>query len=111
MPEQSKFKVGMEYKTRGGHRARVYALDHGTFEKPYIHGAIYENGRWSPHTWHFSVIDPSDFDLMPNAKKVEGWINLYKDGFGSSWTSAAKAADAKGAGVIKTIHLVEEVEE
>lgn len=39
-------KVGQMYRTRGGLRARIYAI-----EREGIHGAILENNLWKPEVW------------------------------------------------------------
>lgn len=44
-----KIELGKTYRTRDGHRARIYAND-GSEQFP-NHGAIFVNGSWDAATW------------------------------------------------------------
>ena len=68
------FEVGKEYKTRAGHRARIYATD-GEKGNP-IHGAVLLETGWSSTSWsgtgqfHWNVSSVvSPHDLMPPEKE------------------------------------------
>lgn len=81
-----KIEVGKFYRTRAGHKARVYATDAGGSYP--IHGAIGMDGAWTTADWcasgHF-VADSEEAasDLIGQWRepvKVNGWVNVFADG-------------------------------
>lgn len=74
-----KFKPGKEYQTRVGFKVRLYA-DDGCRPDPY-HGAVLGHAGWFPMSWDIAGIarGSTDHDLMPEKKKIEGYLHIYRD--------------------------------
>lgn len=76
-----KIEPGKEYRTRDGHKARVYAVDCGR-DAP-IQGAVFKEGQWIPVTWKtngkFWSNGESDADLIAEwidePQEFEAWVN------------------------------------
>jgi len=80
-------ETGKEYTTRDGRAVRIYAVDGGDAFP--VHGAIWEfkagDGRWNLQRWrpdgHWSEgTTMSDLIEAPRKFRLEGWLNVYKDG-------------------------------
>lgn len=81
-----KIEVGKFYKTRGGQKVRVYAID-GNNTPHCIHGATQSPYGWVMYTWQFDGCYYKgyfgDDDIVAEWRdpiKLEGWINIYKSG-------------------------------
>jgi len=131
-----KFTPGDGYKTRGGDAAKIYAVVKDVSGRN-LHGAVYKEGFWVLRSWRPDGLWSSEVkgfetqDLMPKKRLVEGWINVWKNGrYGfalgakvhHTLTAAEEAKeqflkdwpphpDANCKTFVKTIHVVEEVEE
>jgi len=76
-------KVGAFYKTRGGQKARIYAVDGCNGEV--IHGAIFQTGQWASISWLPSGSaysnSQSEYDLIEEwtepKKTKELWLWVY----------------------------------
>ena len=99
------FKPGEEYRTRGGHRVRIYANDAGG-EFP-VHGAYYIYGNWQCNEWTLSGHDTLDgrrgteLDLVVVKPRIKSdfWVNAFKNEDGSIYIRAfikKENADVEG---------------
>jgi len=78
-----KIEPGKLYKTRGGQKARIYAVDTG--ETAVIHGAIFFNGQWGLMSWCSKgsayVNAQSHYDLIEEwtepKKTKELWLWVF----------------------------------
>lgn len=102
-----KLEVGKFYKTRGGDKARIYAVDAGG-DYP-VHGAVYcpaphpGNSEWEFMTWcpdgsYYGNEDEDRLDIIaewhePVTRTV--WVNMYRQ-FTSIWESRVSADQAAG---------------
>lgn len=77
-----KIESGKFYRTRNGHKVRIYATDGGG-EYP-VHGAIYlDDGVWISRTWtsngfYSSIDDTSDSDLISEWRQTIDDIDFDK---------------------------------
>ncbi len=101
-------KVGCQYKTRDGRKARIYATD--GFGAYRIHGAgAYTDGVWGQLKWtvlgRINIDDPSDpenddsNDLISEWKEPRSgtfWVNVYeRSHYHESKESADHGASSK----------------
>ena len=101
------FEPGQEYRTRGGHRVRIYANDAGG-EFP-VHGAVYIDGEWRSTTWTangrhcgYALWNPktgdrlSDMDIHVVKPRIKSdfWVNAFKDRDGSIFFEAYKTKES-----------------
>lgn len=77
------FEAGKEYTTRGGLKARVYAVDGGG--RYPAHGSVWGEGSWFVMSWtadgkHRDDRASDPFDLMPPKLTKTKYMFLYADG-------------------------------
>lgn len=101
-----------KYETRGGEHVdrlpvKIYSVEGN--ENDYIHGAILEHGKWRSVLWNqdgsfmgfggsFARGGINGYDLVEvkERKKIEGWVNVYRnETIGTLWSTKGRAADAR----------------
>jgi hypothetical protein len=98
------FEPGQEYRTRGGHRVRIYANDAGG-NYP-VHGAVYIDGEWLPRSWTANGrydgsdrLSEMDIHVVKPRIKSDFWVNVFKNEDGSIYIRAfikKENADVEG---------------
>ena len=94
-----KVEMGKEYTTRDGRAVRIYAVDGGG-QFP-VHGAVRDsNSTWAAHSWSVAgswsashALTDSDLIEAPRKFRLEGWLNVYKDGEFSGVHQSKYSAD------------------
>ena len=78
-----KIEAGKFYKTRGGEKVRIYAVDGaGVFS---IHGAVLERESWVVTSWNedgssdFSESNDIAGEWVEPSPKLKAWIRHHKD--------------------------------
>jgi hypothetical protein len=95
-------KVSMDkkYEIRGGEidklPVKIYSVE-GNF-KDTVHGAVLIDGKWRHMTWRENgtvwETRKSEWDLVEvkERKKVEGWVNVYRNNtIGALWSTKDEA--------------------
>jgi len=110
------------YKTRDGHKVRIYAVDGG--DRYPVHGAywndesnFWESGTWSAHgVFYLRVDEWSNLDLVKTDPRIKRtvYLNIYDDSYDnyvsvcySKESALAKAEDGIAACVKVDIDVEE----
>jgi len=99
-----KISMDKKYEICGGEMdklpVKIYSVEGNVNDS--VHGAVLVHGKWKNMTWsqNGTVWDTlkSEWDLVEvkERKKIEGWVNVYKDNtIGALWSTKGAADDRR----------------
>ena len=84
-----KIEVGKFFKTRDGHKVRIYAVDCG-YDEP-VHGAMLIDDQWVSESWDYNKKHrcDDDFDIISEWEdpkpRLKAWIRNHPERAGGGY--------------------------